>query len=45
MKKIIITSIVCVLFTSLGFMTGCNTVSGIGKDVAKGGKDIQRAAS
>ena len=45
MKKIITTTLICVLLTSLGLLSGCNTVKGIGKDVSDGGRDIQRAAS
>jgi predicted small secreted protein len=45
MKKIISAAIFCVLCVSLGLVTGCNTVQGIGKDVSNGGKDLQRAAS
>ena len=45
MKKIMASMILCTLFASVSLMSGCNTVQGIGKDVANGGKDIQRAAS
>ena len=45
MKKLITTALVCFLFTSIGIVSGCNTVQGIGKDVSKGGRDLERAAS
>lgn len=45
MKRIMIASILCVLGASLGLLSGCNTVKGIGKDVSNGGKEIQRAAT
>lgn len=41
MKKLII------LFTSLMFsvyLTACNTIKGVGKDIEKGGEAIQRVA-
>ncbi|WP_126444686.1 entericidin A/B family lipoprotein [Sulfuricystis multivorans] len=31
------------LFAIVLFLTGCNTVHGIGKDIEKGGEAIQRA--
>ncbi|MFN6960879.1 MAG: entericidin A/B family lipoprotein [Rhodocyclaceae bacterium] len=31
------------MFALLAFLTGCNTVQGIGKDIEKGGEAIQRA--
>lgn len=45
MKKLVSSVVFCALFASLGLLSACNTVQGIGKDVSKGGKDIQRAAS
>lgn len=45
MKKIITTAVVCVLSASLLALGGCSTVQGFGKDVSKGGREIQRAAS
>ena len=45
MKKLLSSAVFCALFVAFGLMSACNTVQGIGKDVAKGGKDIQRAAS
>lgn len=44
MKKIMSVVVVCSIYMSLGLLSGCNTVNGIGKDVSKGGQDIQRAA-
>ena len=41
MKKII----TMVLVISLGLLSACNTVQGLGKDISNGGRDIQRAAS
>ncbi len=32
------------LFAAAAFITGCNTVQGIGKDIEKGGEAIQRTA-
>lgn len=40
MKKIIIA--VCMMSMAL-YMVGCNTVHGVGKDVSRGGHDIERA--
>ena len=45
MKKILSIVVTCVVCVSFGLITGCNTVKGVGKDVAVGGKEIQRAAS
>ena len=45
MRKILSATVVCVICASLGLITGCNTVKGVGKDVSKGGREIQRAAS
>lgn len=42
MKSLALLASVCVL---VGFISGCNTVKGIGKDVSKGGQEIQKAAS
>jgi len=32
------------LIVVAGFLAGCNTVQGIGKDIEKGGEAIQRSA-
>jgi len=45
MKKIVTIAIVGFFCASIGFINGCSTVNGFGKDVSKGGRDIQRAAS
>jgi len=45
MNKLLSAVVACALCAALSLMSGCNTVSGIGKDVSKGGRDIQRAAS
>ncbi len=45
MKKLGMMMVAGVLCASLGLITGCNTVKGVGKDISNGGKDIQRAAS
>lgn len=42
MKKIITLIMLCIVGAS--FVSGCNTVQGIGKDVKKGGQGIERAA-
>ena len=39
------TIIISILCASLAFISGCSTVQGMGKDISKGGKEIQRAAS
>lgn len=44
-NKIITMIIVGVFSVSLGLMSGCSTIKGFGKDVSKGGQEIQRAAS
>ena len=44
MKRIITGFMVCFLCVSFGFLSGCNTVRGAGKDISNGGRDIQRAA-
>ena len=41
MKKII----AFFLVASVCLLGGCNTVKGVGKDVANGGRDIERAAT
>ncbi len=41
MKKLVFTLFVIVSATSL---SACNTISGIGKDIEKGGQAIERAA-
>ena len=40
-------TILSVIFalTTVGALTACNTVQGIGKDIEKGGEAIQRAGS
>lgn len=45
MKKIMTTAVVCFLFAALGLINGCSTVKGLGKDISKGGREIERAAS
>lgn len=32
------------LIAVAGFLAGCNTIQGIGKDIEKGGEAIQRSA-
>lgn len=42
MKKLSLSILVC----SLGFfLTGCNTVKGVGEDIQDGGAAIEKAAS
>lgn len=45
MKKIITMVAVGCICMSMGFISGCSTVQGFGKDVSKGGHEIQKAAS
>lgn len=45
MKKLLTITLLCITGLSLTLLSGCNTVKGVGKDVAKGGREIQRAAS
>ena len=44
-KKIMFFSVLGLLSASVGFLQGCITVKGVGKDVSNGGKEIERAAS
>lgn len=44
MKKIITTMVVGLICVSMGLINGCGTVQGFGKDVSKGGQEIQKAA-
>ncbi len=43
MKNVII-AVACFLCVSVGLLSGCNTVHGVGKDVSRGGQAIERAA-
>ncbi|TSJ77196.1 entericidin A/B family lipoprotein [Rariglobus hedericola] len=43
MKTIKITSIITLLLAALCF-SGCNTMEGAGKDIEKGGQNLQDAA-
>ncbi|MBS0358224.1 MAG: entericidin A/B family lipoprotein [Proteobacteria bacterium] len=36
-------AITTLILLSMGLLSGCNTVQGVGKDVQAGGKAIQRA--
>lgn len=45
MKKIITILVVGCICVSMGLINGCSTVQGFGKDVSKGGREIQKAAS
>lgn len=45
MNKIITTVFVGFFCMAVGLTSGCSTVQGLGKDISKGGRDIQRAAS
>ena len=45
MQKLLKALIASVLCSSILLIVGCNTVKGVGKDVANGGREIQRAAS
>ena len=42
MRKLVIVGVLCLF--SAGFLAGCNTIGGIGKDVKKGGEAIEKAA-
>lgn len=45
MRKIIHVIVACVLGASFALSVGCSTVKGLGQDISKGGREIQRAAS
>ena len=45
MRKIMTMIVVGVLCSSVAILSGCNTVKGIGKDVSKGGQELEKAAS
>lgn len=44
MKKLITAMVVGLICVSMGMINGCSTVQGFGKDVSKGGQEIQKAA-
>lgn len=41
MKEVVLTVLVIVCF---GVVAGCNTVSGVGKDIQSGGQAIEKAS-
>lgn len=41
MRRILVLGTLLMLLTSVFFMTGCNTWSGLGKDVEKTGEKMQ----
>jgi len=45
MKKIISIALIGIFTITIGLISGCNTVKGVGRDVSEGGRQIQRAAS
>jgi predicted small secreted protein len=45
MQKIITLLLFSFISLAVHCVSGCSTVKGFGKDVSKGGRDIQRAAS
>ena len=44
MKKSITAIVICLLCASVVTLSACNTVHGVGKDIAQGGQDIERAS-
>ncbi|MCX7114484.1 MAG: entericidin A/B family lipoprotein [Gammaproteobacteria bacterium] len=42
MRNVII-AVACFLCVSVGLLSGCNTVHGVGKDVSNSGEAIERA--
>ena len=44
MRKLLTALIMLGLFSTLGAISGCNTVAGAGKDVERGGEAIQDTA-
>jgi len=42
MKPVLLVIVAALL--TLGSLTGCNTISGVGKDVQKGGEALENAA-
>lgn len=44
MKKLFTAVVVGLICVSMGLISGCGTIHGFGKDVSKGGQEIQKAA-
>lgn len=44
MKKFKTLTVFSTLFATLAFLSACNTVDGVGKDVSAGGQAIQKSA-
>lgn len=44
MKNYKIIAMVCFFITTIGVLSGCGTVHGFGKDVARTGQTIEKAA-